>query len=95
VQDAANKVDDSFGEIVSDLVALVEHLQGSIALIDRAISREVSLGEPVTGNVIVLDDVTPQYLKARYALNTCSASLDAVLKSLPGASESARRATRG
>jgi hypothetical protein len=59
----------------------VEHVQASIDLIDGAISREASLGEPDTNNVIVLDDVTPQYLKASYALNTCSASLDTALKS--------------
>jgi hypothetical protein len=81
MQNAASRADDSFGVIVADLIALVEHVQASIDLIDGAISREASLGEPDTNNVIVLDDVTPQYLKASYALNTCSASLDTALKS--------------
>src|SRR6185437_9430465 len=61
--------------VVADLIALVEHVRASIDLIDGAISREASLGEPDTSNVVVLDDVTPQYLRASYALNTCSASL--------------------
>jgi hypothetical protein len=43
----------------------------------------------------VLDDVTPQYLKASYALNIYSASLDTVLKSLLGASGSDRQSARG
>jgi len=95
MQNAANRTDDSFGVIVADPIALVEHVQASIDLIDGAISREASLGEPDTGNVIVLDDVTPQYLKASCALNTCSASLDTALTSLLGASGSARRSAHG
>ena len=95
MQDAANRTDDSFDVIVADLIALVEHVQASIDLIDGAISREASLGEPDTGNVIVLDDVTPQYLKASYALNTCGASLDAALKTLLEARGSARRSAYG
>jgi hypothetical protein len=43
----------------------------------------------------VLDDVTPQYLKASYALNTCSASLDIALKSLLDARGPARRSVNG
>lgn len=85
MQNAADRADESFGTIVSDLISLVEHVQDSIRLIDGAIAREISIGEPDTSNVIVLDDVTPQYLKASHALNSCSASLDDALQSLLGA----------
>jgi hypothetical protein len=51
-------------------------------------------GRQLCSNVIVLDDVTPQYLKASYALNIYSASLDTVLKSLLGASGSDRQSAR-
>jgi hypothetical protein len=95
MQNAASRADDSFGVIVADLIALVEHVQASIDLIDGAISREASLGEPDTSNVIVLDDVTPQYLKASCAPNTCSASPDAALKSLLEANGCARRSAYG
>jgi len=95
MQNAANRADDSFGVVVADLIALVEHVRASIDLIDGAISHEASLGEPDTSNVVVLDDVTPQYLRASYALNTCSASLDPALKSLLEAGGSIRRSARG
>jgi hypothetical protein len=95
MKNATKRADDSFGAIVSDLIALVEHVQASIDLINGAISREATLGEPDTSNVIVLDDVTPQYLRASYALNTCSASLDMALKSLLDARGPARRSANG
>lgn len=66
---------DSFGVIVSDLVSLVEHVQASISLIERAIAQEMSIGDHENSNIIVLDDVTPQYMKASTALNSCSANL--------------------
>ena len=95
MQNAANRADDSFGVVVADLIALVEHVRASIDLIDGAISHEASLGEPDTSNVVVLDDVTPQYLRASYAPNTCSASLDIALKSLLDARGPARRSVNG
>ena len=80
MQRAADRVErfeaqNSFGAIVSDLVALVEHVQASIGLIERAIAREVTVGDHENSNVIILDDVTPQYMKASSALNSCSADL--------------------
>ena len=66
---------DSFGAIVSDLVSLVEHVQASINLIERAIAREITVGDHENSNVIILDDVTPQYVKASTALNSCSIDL--------------------
>jgi hypothetical protein len=91
MQNAAAGEDNGFGAIVSDLISLVEHVEASIGLVDSAIARETSLGDPDAANVIVLDDVTPQYLKASHALKACSASLDAALQSLLDARESACR----
>lgn len=87
-------VDESFGAIVSDLISLVEHVQASIVLIEGAMARETSLGDGDAGNVIVLDDVTPQYLKVGHALHACSAGLETALKSLSEARASARRPLR-
>jgi hypothetical protein len=66
---------DSFRAIVSDLISLVEHVQASINLVERAIAREMTVGNHENSNVIILDDVTPQYLKASTALNSCRANL--------------------
>ena len=66
---------DGFGAIVSDLISLVEHVQASIDLIERAIAREMAVGDHENSNVIILDDVTPQYVKASTVLNSCSANL--------------------
>ena len=63
---------DGFGAIVSDLISLVEHVQASINLVERAIAREITVGDHENSNVIILDDVTPQYVKASTALNSCS-----------------------
>ena len=87
--------DDSLGTIVSSLISLVEHVQTSIRMIDRAIARENSIGEPDTSNVITLDDVTPRYLKASQALNSCGASLDTALQSLLDARTSIPQSARG
>jgi hypothetical protein len=61
MQNAAAETNEGFGVIVCDLISLVEHVQASINLIDGAIAREISLGDTDAANVVVLDDVTPQY----------------------------------
>ncbi len=66
---------DGFGAIVSDLISLVEHVQASINMVERAIARETTAGDHENSNVVILDDVTPQYVKASTALNSCSANL--------------------
>ncbi len=61
--------------MVSDLVSLIEHVQNSLRLIEQTIARETS---PETSprspesstNVIVLDVVSPRYMKAATALQT-------------------------
>jgi hypothetical protein len=71
---------DSYRSIVSDLVSLIEHVQASMKLIESAIAGESPLGnQEVAANVVVLDDVTPRYVKASAALNTCNAGLGIAL----------------
>jgi hypothetical protein len=74
---------DCFGSIVSELSALLDHVQGSIKAIETAIARDVSSeSSEHVDNVVVLDDVTPRYAKASAALDACNVSLDAALQFL-------------
>lgn len=90
--DASFQFDDlnyNYRSIVSDLVSLIEHVHASIKLIESAIVRESPPGDlEVAANVIVLDDVTPRYLKAGAALNNCSAGLGIALHVLLDAKSS-------
>jgi len=66
---------------VSELAALLDHVQRSIKAIEIAIARDASSkSSEHVDDVVVLDDVTPRYAKASAALNTCNASLDAALQ---------------
>jgi hypothetical protein len=57
-------------------VSLIEHVRASLKLIESAIASEAALdNQYVTANVIVLDDVTPCYVKASAALKACDADL--------------------
>jgi hypothetical protein len=89
---------DSFGTIVADLTSLVEHVQASISVIEIEIARQSIIGDQESSrensNIIVLDDLTPQYIKASTALNTCRASLGAALNLLLDNRVSAHRAVR-
>ena len=45
--------------------------------------RDVAMADQeITGNVVVLDDVTPGHLKARAALKSCEATLALALSFL-------------
>ena len=77
--------------VVSDLVSLVEHVQKSLRLIEQTIARETSLetspemtpGSPESStNIIVLDDISPRYMKADAALQACDVRLGIALRSL-------------
>jgi hypothetical protein len=84
--DASFQFDDQnygYRLIVSDLVSLIEHVQASIKLIESAIDRESPAGDlEGAANIIVLDDVTPRYVRAGAALTTCHAGLGAALHAL-------------
>lgn len=82
---------DTHQAVVTELVGLIEHVQSSLRLIEQAIVRETSpgsqenLGENPgenSRNVIVLDDVSPRYVKAGAALKACDANLGIALHSL-------------
>ena len=74
---------DTYLEVVSDLVALIAHVRASLKLIERATAQEASLGnQEVCGSVIVLDDVTPRYIQATTALTVCDVNLGIALRSL-------------
>ena len=81
-----NGQNDNCSSVISDLVALIEHMQASMKMLESAIARELPLaGQEVGDNVIVLDDITPCYLKANAALHACRAGLGVALHSLSGA----------
>ena len=72
--------DDSYRSVVSDLASLIEHVQASLRLIEQTMVRESSLGgQETAANVIVLDDVSPRYVKTAAALKACDANLGAAL----------------
>jgi hypothetical protein len=73
---------EGLGNIVSNLNTLVEHIQASIDLIEGAIARETAFADQDGSNIVVLDDVTPQYMKASTALHSCRASLGTALQFL-------------
>ena len=80
----ANQPDErnnAYRSVVSDLVSLTEHVQASLRLIEQTIARETLLGHQET-DVVVLDDVTPPFVKATAALNACDANLAIALHSL-------------
>lgn len=84
-----------YGPVVSDLLALIEHVQASMQLIEAAIAREAPPGnQEVAANVIVLDDVTPRYAKVKSALSTCSAGLGVAVHLLMESGTDDRRPVR-
>jgi hypothetical protein len=75
--------DDGRHSIVSELVSLIGHIQSGIQLLEAAIASEAAAGEQdLVADVVVLDDVTPGYVRAKAALNTCNAGLGMAVHSL-------------
>jgi hypothetical protein len=81
----------AYRAVVSDLVSLVEHVQNSLRLIEQTIAKETSAetspettpGSPESStNIIVLDDVSPRYMKSAAALQACDVNLGIALHSL-------------
>jgi hypothetical protein len=73
----------AYRAVVSDLVRLIEHVQSSLRLIERTIAGEASAGaQESSANVIVLDEVSPRYMKAAAVLQACDADLGDALRSL-------------
>lgn len=66
---AAYDQNATYRAVISDLVSLVDHVQKSLRLIEQTIARETSPemtpGSPESStNIIVLDDISPRYIKA-------------------------------
>ncbi|MCK1518024.1 hypothetical protein IVB22_37200 [Bradyrhizobium sp. 190] len=89
VAQASDDQNGAYRATVSDLVSLVEHVQKCLRLIEQTIVGETSprIAESST-NVIVLDDVSPRYMKAAAALQACDVSLGTALRSLLDSSDS-------
>jgi hypothetical protein len=94
---APQNQNDACRAVVSDLVSLVEHVQNSLRLVEQMIARETSLEtsaetSPATPesstNIIVLDDVSPRYMRTGAALQACHVNPGIALRSLPDASDS-------
>jgi hypothetical protein len=74
---------DAYHSVVSDVISLIAHVQASLRLIEQEIARETAAGgQDASTNVIVLDDVTPPYVRATVALKACDANLAIALQSL-------------
>jgi hypothetical protein len=73
---------DSHGSIVSNLASLIQHIQQTNALIESAIIRAAAVADmEISATLVVLDDITPGYVKARAALKSCEAGLELALQS--------------
>ena len=81
IADQPDDRNDAYQSVVSDLVSLIEHVQASLLLVERAIAREASAGSQ-EADIIVLDDLTPPFVKATAALKACDANLGIALRSL-------------
>ena len=72
--------------LVKELQSLSERIHAASCAVDAAIARERAMdGTEAGADVIILDDVTPRYLKANSALQACKAHLDGALQFLRNA----------
>ena len=88
---AAQAPDDqnvAYRAVVSDLVSLIEHVQSSLRLIERTIDGETAGGTDSSTHIIVLDDVSPRYMRIVAALEACDVNLGDALRSLLDSCES-------
>jgi hypothetical protein len=76
---------ESCRSVVANLVILIEQLDASRKLLERAMIGETAHdGLDMHGEFVVLDDVTSCYLNADAALNACNAALATTLRALSG-----------
>jgi hypothetical protein len=86
---------DCYSSIISNLGFLVEQVRANIKLIESAIAGEASLDDQATAaNIVVLDDVTPRYVRANAALNACNVGLGVALDLLRDVRTPRRRQAR-
>ena len=97
----------AYRAVVSDVVGLVERVQDSLRLIEQTIAKETASetapetspetphgGPESSTNVIVLDDVSPRYMKSAAALQACGVNLGIALRSLLDSGDSDPCASR-
>jgi hypothetical protein len=81
---------DGISSVMSELAALLGHVQTSMRAIETTIAHDASSASSrYFDNAIVLDDVTPRYARAAAALSACNISLHAALQFLLQAETSA------
>jgi hypothetical protein len=75
---------DAYQAIVSDLTCLIGRVQASLSRIESVIACETSpaSADAADADIIVLDDITPRYVKAGAVLKACDAGLGAALEFL-------------
>ena len=80
---------DNYLSVVTDLTSLIERIQASMHMLEPVIARASALGElEAYDDVVVLDDVTPHYVRANTALDACRARLGVALHGLLGSEAS-------
>jgi hypothetical protein len=74
---------DNYLSVVTDLASLIERIQASMQMLEPVIARALPQGElEAYDDVVVLDDVTPHYVRANAALDACRAGLGVALHGL-------------
>ena len=74
--------------LVKELESLSERVRAVTRAINTAIALErISSSADAAADVVVLDDVTPRYLRAHSALQACNLHLDGALQFLRGAED--------
>ena len=71
--------DQKYHTIISELASVIEQVRNSLKLIESEIADETPLDEADADNVVVLDDVTPGYMRAHAVLRDCDAGLSVAL----------------
>jgi hypothetical protein len=87
---APHEQNAAYGAVVLDLVSLIEHAQNSLRLIEQTIDGQaLANGPDSSADIIVLDDISPRYMKAVAALRACDASLGTALRAMLDSSKNA------
>ncbi|WP_213736074.1 hypothetical protein [Bradyrhizobium sp. dw_411] len=88
-------LNDNYTPILSNLRSLLEQVNAAMKLIEAAIANEAATSHPdMATNVVVLDDVTPRYVRANAALSTCNAGLGVALHLVRDISSARQKAPR-
>ena len=83
---------DKHDPLIKELSALAVRVQAITDAIDVAIASELAANDPDNvSEFVVLDDVTPCYLKANSALRTCNTQLAEALQFLRAATSHEQR----